>query len=188
LQKRPRRNRFDETLRVTKVTAKMNDSISAREVRLVGENGQQLGIKPVEQAREYAYALDLDLVQVAAEADPPVCRVMDYGKWRYAEERKARERRRNQVEVTFKEVRLRPKIGQHDYEWKRDRMVEFLRQRSKVKLVVLFRGRERERPDRGRELLERMAHDVQGFGHPEGSATFEGRSMTMIIAPDAQPS
>ena len=107
--------------RTPRVSAKINDQIVAHEVRLVGTEGEQLGVTSADDAREYAYARDLDLVEVAAAADPPVCRVMDYGKWRYEEERKARASRRNQVHVSFKEVRLRPKIGQHDYEWKRDR-------------------------------------------------------------------
>src|SRR2546423_1059111 len=113
---------------------------------------------------------------------------MDYGKWRHEEERKARADRRNQTHVSFKEVRLRPRIGEHDYGWKRDRAAEFLRQRSKVKLVVLFRGREREHPERGRALLERMAADMADLGSAEGAATFEGRSMTMVLAPKAAQS
>ena len=172
--------------RTPRVAAKINDEIGAREVRLIGEEGEQLGIRSAEEAREYAYARDLDLVEVAGAVDPPVCRVMDYGKWRYEEERKARANRKNQVQVSFKEVRLRPKIGEHDYEWKRDRAIEFLRGRSKVKLVVLFRGRERERPERGRVLLERMVADVEGFGQAEGAAIFEGRSMTLVLAPKGQ--
>ncbi len=171
--------------RTPRVSAKINDQIGARDVRLIGQEGEQLGILSADDAREYAYARDLDLVEVAAESDPPVCRVMDYGKWRYEEERKARAGRRNQQHVSFKEVRLRPKIAEHDYEWKRDRAAQFLRRRSKVKLVVLFRGREREHPDRGRALLQRMADDVKEFGHAEGTATFEGRSMTMVLAPKA---
>ena len=171
--------------RTPRVSAKINDQITALNVRLVGPDGEQLGIRSVDDAREYAYARDLDLVEVAAVSDPPVCRVMDYGKWRYEEERKARANRRNQTHVSFKEVRLRPKIGEHDYAWKRDRAAEFLRQRSKVKLVVLFRGREREHPERGRVLLERMAADVIELGSAEGAASFEGRSMTMVLAPKA---
>jgi translation initiation factor IF-3 len=170
--------------RTPKVTAKINDQISARNVRLVGIDGEQLGIRPADEARDYAYARELDLVEVAAAADPPVCRVMDYGKWRYEEERKARASRRNQVHVSFKEVRLRPKIGDHDYEWKRNRTIEFLSHRSKVKLVVLFRGREREHPERGRALLERLVDDVKEVGHAEGTAILEGRSMTLVIAPN----
>ena len=168
----------------TRVSARINEQIGVPRVRLIGEDGEQLGIKAVGEAREYAYAHDLDLVEVAAKADPPVCRVMDYGKWRYEEERKARESRRNQIEVTFKEVRMRPKIGAHDYEWKKNRLAGFLRQHSKVKLVVLFRGREREHPERGRALIDRMVEDVRGLGHAEGAAVFEGRSMTVVITPD----
>jgi len=166
------------------VSTKINDEIRAREVRLIGAEGEQLGIRSADEARAYAYARDLDLVVVAGTVEPPVCRVMDYGKWRYEEERKARTNRRNQVHVSFKEVRLRPRIGEHDYEWKRDRAVDFLSHRSKVKLVVPFRGREREHPERGRALLERMADDVKDVGHAEGTAIFEGRSMTLVIAPN----
>jgi translation initiation factor IF-3 len=175
---------FDRTP-TPKAAARINEQIDARDVRLIGVDGEQLGIRSADAARAYAYERDLDLVEVAAGADPPVCRVMDYGKWRYEEERKARANRRNQVHVTFKEVRLRPKIGEHDYAWKRDRAATFLRQRSRVKLVVLFRGREREHPERGRALLQRLADDVQELGVAEGAATFEGRSMTMILAPRA---
>jgi translation initiation factor IF-3 len=167
------------------VSAKINDQITAPEVRLVGPDGEQLGILGADEARDRAYARDLDLVEVAAGSDPPVCRVMDYGKWRYEEERRARASRRNQTHVSFKEVRLRPKTGEHDYAWKRDRAAEFLRQRSKVKLVVLFRGREREHPERGRMLLDRMAAELVEVGTAEGAATFEGRSMTMVLAPKA---
>ena len=172
------------TDRTPRVSAKINDQIAARAVRLIGAEGEQLGIRSADEAREYAFARDLDLVEVAGAVDPPVCRVMDYGKWRYEEERKARASRRNQVHVSFKEVRLRPRIAEHDYEWKRDRAVEFLSHRSKVKLVVLFRGREREHPERGRALLERMAADVKEVGHAEGTAIFEGRSMTLVLAPN----
>jgi translation initiation factor IF-3 len=171
------------TDRTPRVSANINDQIRAREVRLIGAEGEQLGIRSADDARDYAFARDLDLVEVAAAVDPPVCRVMDYSRWRYEEERRVKASRRNQVHVSFKEVRLRPRIGEHDYEWKRDRAVEFLSHRSKVKLVVLFRGREREHPERGRALLERMADDVKDVGHPEGTAIFEGRSMTLVIAP-----
>ena len=170
--------------RTPRVSATINDEIGSREVRLIGAEGEQLGIRSADEARAYAYARDLDLVEVAGNVEPPVCRVMDYGKWHYEEERKARANRKNQVHVSFKEVRLRPKIGEHDYEWKRNRAIEFLQGRSKVKLVVLFRGRERERPERGRALLDRMIADVEEFGHAEGTAIFEGRSMTLVLAPN----
>ena len=179
-----KRRRPPTNTRPPRVTARINEQIDAREVRLIGEAGEQLGVMAADEARTYAYELGLDLVEIAATAEPPVCRAMDYGKWRFEEERSARASRRNQVHVSFKEVQLRPKIGDHDYGWKRDRATEFLQHGSKVKLVVLFRGREREHPERGRVLLERMAEDVKELGHAEGAATFEGRSMTMILAPN----
>jgi translation initiation factor IF-3 len=172
-------------LRPPRVSARINEQIGDGEVRLIGSEGEQLGVMAAEEARAHAYALDLDLVEVAAGAEPPVCRVMDYGKWRFEAERSTRASRRNQVHVSFKEVRLRPKIGDHDYAWKRDRAVEFLGDGSKVKLVVQFRGREREHPERGRALLERMVDDVQELGHAEGAPTFEGRNMMMVLAPNA---
>jgi len=108
---------------------------------------------------------------------------MDYGKWRYEEERRRKASRRHQVHVSYKEVRLRPKIGTHDFAWKREQAAEFLRGRSKVRVVVLFRGREREHPELATALLDRLADEVAEFGHAEGGAVFEGRSMTMILAP-----
>ena len=168
---------------VRRVTARINEQIGARPVRLVAEDGRQLGVMAADEARAYAYERGLDLVEVAAASEPPVCRVLDYGKWRYEEERKLRASRRNQVHVTFKEVRLRPRIGRHDYEWKRDRALEFLRSGSKVKAVVLFRGREREHPERGRELIDRLAADVDEFGRLEGTPVFESRTMTAVLAP-----
>jgi len=174
--------------RPPRVSARINEQIGTREVRLIGEEGEQLGVMPADEARAYAYARELDLVEVAATAEPPVCRVMDYGKWRFEEERTTRANRRNQVHVTFKEVRLRPKIGDHDYGWKRDRAVGFLEDGSKVKLVVQFRGREREHPERCRALLERMVDDVKELGHAEGAPTFEGRNMMMVLTPNGSRS
>jgi len=125
-----------------------NQAIGASSVRLVDEDGTQLGIRPIEQARAYAQDKGLDLVEVAAAADPPVCRVMDYSKFRYEQERKAKQSKRNSTQLSIKEIRVRPKIGAHDYGWKA-RLVEFLEEGCKVKLVVLFRGREREHPEAG---------------------------------------
>ena len=137
---------------VRRVTARINEQIGERPVRLVADDGSQLGVMAADDARAYAYERGLDVVEVAAASDPPVCRVMDYGKWRYEEERKLRQSRRNQVHVSFKEVRMRPKIGAHDYEWKRNQAFAFLEGGSKVKATVFFRGREREHPERGRAL------------------------------------
>jgi translation initiation factor IF-3 len=168
---------------VRRVTARINEQIGARPVRLVAEDGSQLGVMTADEARTYAYDRGLDLVEVAAASDPPVCRAMDYGKWRYEEERKLRANRKNQVHVSFKEVRLRPKVAAHDYEWKRNQALEFLKGGSKVKAVVFFRGREREHPERGRELIDRLAVDVQEVGKLESAPVFESRTMTAVFAP-----
>ena len=168
-----------------RVTARINEQIGNRPVRLVAEDGEQLGVMSADEARAYAYERDLDLVEVAANADPPVCRVLDYGKWRYEEERKLRAALRNQVHVSLKEVQLRPKISSHDYAWKRDRVLEFLRNGSKVKAVVFLRGREREHPERGRDLIARLAEDVKEVGRLEGLPVSEGRTMTAVIGPTA---
>lgn len=167
---------------VRRVTARINEQIDG-DVRLVAEDGSQLGVMSAADARAYAYERSLDLVEVAAGSDPPVCRAMDYGKWRYEEERKLRESRRNQVHVSLKEVRLRPKIATHDYEWKRNQALDFLQDGSKVKAVVFFRGREREHPERGRALIDRLAADIGEAGKLEGTPVFESRTMTAVFAP-----
>jgi translation initiation factor IF-3 len=168
---------------VRRVTARINEQIGAGAVRLVAEDGTQLGVMSADDARAHAYEHGLDLVEVAADSDPPVCRVMDYGKWRYEEERRLRQSRRNQVHVSLKEVRLRPKIGAHDYEWKRKQALHFLQDGSKVKAIVFFRGREREHPERGRQLIDRLAADVDQVGKLEGTPVFESRTMTAVFAP-----
>jgi translation initiation factor IF-3 len=161
----------------------VNDAIRAARVRLIGEEGQQLGIKQTEEARTYAYGKGLDLVEVAAQADPPVAKVMDYGKYRYEQEQKAKQARKNQTQIHVKEIKLRPKIGIHDYETKKGHVVRFLNQRAKVKVTIMFRGREREHPDRGRDLLMRLAEDVKEIGAIETQPLLEGRNMTMVLAP-----
>jgi translation initiation factor IF-3 len=161
----------------------VNDAIRVPRVRLIGEEGQQLGIKPTEEARTYAYGKGLDLVEVAAQADPPVAKVMDYGKYRYEQEQKAKQARKNQTQIHVKEIKLRPKIGIHDYETKKGHVVRFLNQRAKVKVTIMFRGREREHPDRGRDLLMRLADDVKELGVIETQPLLEGRNMTMVMAP-----
>ena len=163
--------------------SRINEDIRVQQVRLVDEKGGQLGVKPIKEALDYAHEKDLDLVEVAAQADPPVARVMDYGKYRYEQEQKAKQARRNQVQIHVKEIKLRPKIGQHDYETKMGHVVRFLNQRAKVKVTIMFRGREREHPDRGRDLLMRLAEDVRGLGTIETQPLLEGRNMTMVLAP-----
>jgi translation initiation factor IF-3 len=163
--------------------ARINDAIRVPRVRLVDEDGRQLGVKTSDEAREYAYSKNLDLVEVAAQADPPVARVMDYGKYRYEQEQKAKLARKHQSQIHVKEIKLRPKIGIHDYETKKGHVVRFLNQRAKVKVTIMFRGREREHPDRGRDLLMRLADDVKELGIIETQPLLEGRNMTMVMAP-----
>jgi translation initiation factor IF-3 len=162
---------------------RINEAIRVPRVRLIGEEGQQLGIKTSDDARTYAYGKGLDLVEVAAQADPPVAKVMDYGKYRYELEQKAKAARKNQTQINVKEIKLRPKIGVHDYETKRGHVVRFLNQRAKVKVTIMFRGREREHPDRGRDLLMRLSEDVKEIGAIETQPLLEGRNMTMVLAP-----
>jgi translation initiation factor IF-3 len=152
----------------------------------VDDDGTQLGVRALDEARAYAEEKGLDLVEVAAAADPPVCRVMDYAKFRYREEQKAKQSRKNRTQISLKEIRLRPKIGVHDYGWKKRRLVEFLEARSKVKVVLLLRGRERDHPERGRALLERLALEVTELGQVEAAPMLEGRSMIMVLAPRTQ--
>jgi translation initiation factor IF-3 len=166
------------------VSARINEQIGAPRLRVVTEDGVQVGVLPRADALAYAVEHGLDLVEVAADAEPPVCRVIDYGRWRYDEERRLRATQRNQSHGGPKEVRLRPRISSHDYEWKRDQALEFLRDRASVKVVVLFRGREREHPEAGRRLLARLAEDVRELGHVQGRESFEGRTMTVILAPN----
>jgi translation initiation factor IF-3 len=152
-------------------------------VRLIDENGEQLGLKTTDEAREYAYSKNLDLVEVAAQADPPVCRVMDYGKYRYELEQKAKLARKHQTQINVKEIKLRPKIGIHDYDTKKGHVERFLNQRAKVKVTIMFRGRETTHPERGRDLLMRLAEDVQEIGVVESQPVLDGRNMTMVLAP-----
>jgi translation initiation factor IF-3 len=182
LRPRSRRSTFEPPRRPEPQT-RINDAIRVPRVRLIDENGEQLGIKSTDDAREYAYSRNLDLVEVAAQADPPVARVMDYGKYRYELEQKAKLARKHQTQINVKEIKLRPKIGQHDYETKRGHVQRFLNQRAKVKVTIMFRGREREHPDRGRDLLMRLAEDVKDIGMIETQPLLEGRNMTMVLGP-----
>jgi translation initiation factor IF-3 len=157
--------------------------IRAPKVRLIGENGEQLGIKDSDEAREYAWGKNLDLVEVAAQADPPVAKVMDYGKYRYEQEQKAKLARKHQVSVNVKEIKLRPKIGEHDYNTKKGHVERFLNQRAKVKVTIMFRGREQSHPERGRDLLMRLAEDVKEIGQIESPPLQDGRNMVMMLGP-----
>jgi len=152
-------------------------------VRLIDESGGQLGVFSLREALATAQARDLDLVEVAPQADPPVCRMMDYGKFLYQHAKKERGARRAQKSVEVKEVRLRPKIGEHDRIFKTKRMRDFIEDGSRVKVRVRFRGREITHPEIARRLLERIADDLADVATPEGKPAMEGRSMLMILAP-----
>src|SRR2546423_9578512 len=162
---------------------RINDAIRASQVRLIGENGEQLGIKPTREALEYAFSKNLDLVEVAAQADPPVAKVMDWGKYRYEQEQKAKLARKHQTQINVKEIKLRPKIGLHDYNTKKAHVERFLNQRAKVKVTIMFRGRETTHPERGRDLLMRLAEGVQENGQIESQPLLDGRNMVMVLAP-----
>lgn len=153
------------------------------EVRLVGAAGEQVGIVGIEEALRMAMEADLDLVEVAPEAKPPVCKIMDYGKFKYEAAVKAREARKNQVNTVIKEMKLRPKIDLHDYVTKKGHIERFLSQGDKVKITIMFRGREQSRPELGYKLLQRLASDIGEVAVIESSPLQDGRNMTMVLAP-----
>ncbi len=153
------------------------------EVRLIGADGEQVGVIPTEQALERAQAEDLDLVEVAPEAKPPVARLLDYSKYKYEQEQKAKAARKHQQQVNVREIKLRPKIADHDYETKKGHVERFLRNQDKVKVTIMFRGREQAHPERGRALLERLHEDVSELATIESEPLQEGRNMSMLLAP-----
>lgn len=153
------------------------------EVRLVGPNGEQVGIVRIDDALRLARESDLDLVEVAPMARPPVAKLMDYGKFKYESAQKARESRRNQGNTVIKEMKLRPKIDAHDYETKKGHVVRFLRAGDKVKITIMFRGREQSRPELGFNLLKKLAEDVIEDGTVESQPRQDGRNMLMVLAP-----
>jgi translation initiation factor IF-3 len=163
--------------------ARINENIRASQVRLIDDDGSQLGIKPTKEAMQYAFDKGLDLVEVASQADPPVARVMDYGKYRYEQEQKAKLARKHQTQINVKEIKLRPKIGIHDYNTKKGHVQRFLNQRAKVKVTIMFRGRETTHPERGRDLLLRLAEDVKEIGQIESQPLLDGRNMVMVLGP-----
>jgi translation initiation factor IF-3 len=177
---RPRR-RFDQ--RPQEPTTRINDAIRVPQIRLIGADGEQIGIKSTDEALKYAWDMNLDLVEVAPDAKPPVCRVMDYSKYKYEQEQKAKLARKHQSTITIKEIKLRPKIDPHDYATKKGHVVRFLKNRDKVKVTIMFRGREMTHPDRGRQLLLKLADEVQELGIVESAPLQDGRNMVMMLAP-----
>jgi len=162
---------------------RVNGYIRAPEVRVVAPDGSQVGIKKIREALWLADQLGLDLVEVAPDANPPVCRLMDYGKYKYELSVKAREARKKQTRTVIKEVKFKPKIGEHDYLIKQRRTIEFLEEGDKVKVTIWFRGREAQRPELGLRILDRLAGEVAEVGVVEQTPAQEGRNMTMVLGP-----
>jgi translation initiation factor IF-3 len=170
------------------VEPRINDRIRVPEVRLVGPNGEQIGVTRIEDAIRMAQENDLDLVEVAPEARPPVAKIMDYGKFKYQEALKARENRRSQVNAVVKEMKLRPRIESHDYDTKKSHIERFLLGGDKVKVTIMFRGREQSRPEMGYKLLARLAEDLAEVSMVEFAPKQDGRNMVMVLAPNSRKS
>ena len=165
---------------------RINEAIRVPQVRLIGADGEQIGVKDRDDALEFAWNQNLDLVEVAADARPPVCRVMDYSKYKYEQEQKAKLARKHQNVIVIKEIKLRPKVGVHDYETKKGHVVRFLKNYDKVKVTIMFRGREMTHPEKGRELLLRLAADLKEIAVIESEPLQDGRNMVMMLAPSKQ--
>ena len=162
---------------------RINDRIRVPEVRLIGEDGKQIGIVKTPEALSYAQDRDLDLVEVAPEARPPVCRVLDYSKYKYEQAQKQKAARRHQQQITVREIKFRPKIAQNDYDTKKGHVSRFLKNKDKVKITIMFRGREVTHPERGTALLDRLAGELSELAVVEQSPVQDGRNMTMLLAP-----
>jgi len=162
---------------------RVNRRIKAREVRVIDPDGKQLGIMPLDEALNSALEMDLDLVEVATKSDPPVCRIMDYGKFKYQQSKKSQESRKKQVVIHLKEIKLRPKTDEHDFQFKVRHMERFLKEGNKVKVSMIFRGREIMHPDIGEKILQRVIEFTKELGIVEQAPKKEGRAMNMILAP-----
>jgi translation initiation factor IF-3 len=163
---------------------RINDRIRAREVRLVAADGEQIGIKPLPEALAMAREQELDLVEVADKANPPVCRIMDYGKYKYEAAQRAKESRRKSTNIVVKEMKYRPKIGQGDFDTKTRKVEEFLSEGHKVKVTIMFRGREMQHPELGKKILDNVAETVSDVARVEVFPKLDGRNMIMVLAPD----
>ncbi|MEI2817995.1 MAG: translation initiation factor IF-3 [Microthrixaceae bacterium] len=163
---------------------RINERIRARDVRLIDRDGAQLGIKPLPEALSIARAAELDLVEVADKANPPVCRIMDYGKYKFEAQQRAKESRKRATNIVVKEMKYRPKIGGGDFDTKTRKVAQFLSEGHKVKLTIMFRGREMQHPELGRRILDRVAEEVADLGKVEVTPRQDGRNMTMVLGPD----
>jgi translation initiation factor IF-3 len=164
-------------------TTRINERIRVPEVRLIDETGGQVGIMKTQEALRYAQSKDLDLVEVAPEAKPPVCRVLDYSKYKYEQAQKQKAARKHQTQINVREIKFRPKIAQHDYDTKKGHVIRFLNGRDKVKVTIMFRGREMAHPERGEQLLNRLAEELGELAVVEQRPQQDGRNMVMMLAP-----
>jgi translation initiation factor IF-3 len=164
-------------------TTRINERIRVPEVRLIDDEGNQIGVLKTADALIFAQERDLDLVEVAPEARPPVCRVLDYSKYKYEQAQKIKQARKHQQQITVREIKFRPKIAQHDYDTKKHHVERFLRHKDKVKVTIMFRGREVTHPERGTAILDRLAEELSELGVVEQRPMQEGRNMTMMMAP-----
>jgi translation initiation factor IF-3 len=178
---RPPNRKGDAPISTT--DARINERIRAREVRLVGHDGEQIGVKPLPEALHIAREHDLDLVEVAPNANPPVCKIMDFGKFKYEQDVRRKESRRKTSNVVIKEMKFRPKIDEHDYSTKTKHVERFLNEGSKVKITIMFRGREMAHPELGKKILDRIAEQVKDVGNVEAAPRVDGRNMLMVLAP-----
>ncbi|HEX2031346.1 MAG TPA: translation initiation factor IF-3 [Actinomycetota bacterium] len=166
---------------------RINERIRAPEVRLVGPDGTQIGIVSIQEALRRARDSDLDLVEVAAQANPPVCRIMDYGKYKYERAMRQKEARKKQARIEVKEIKFRPKIDRHDYETKKGHVLRFLAAGARVKVTIMFRGREMAHTELGQRILDRLVEDLDGLATVEQPSKLDGRNMVMVIAPVKRP-
>ncbi|MBJ7472086.1 MAG: translation initiation factor IF-3, partial [Solirubrobacteraceae bacterium] len=164
-------------------TTRINERIRVPEVRLIDENGEQVGILPTDQALRMAQDRDLDLVEVAAQSRPPVCRILDYSKYKYEQAQKQKAARKHQTTIVLREIKFRPKIAQHDYDTKKGHVERFLLHKDKVKVTIMFRGREVTHPERGQMILERLAEELEEIAQVDQRPQQDGRNMTMMLSP-----
>jgi len=183
LQHKKHKNRDQPQGAQISTEPRINDRIRTPQIRLIGYTGDQVGVVDIDTALKMADEVGLDLVEIAPDANPPVCKIMDFGKYKYEIAQKAREARQNQTHIVVKEVRMRPKIENHDYETKRAHIEKFLKGGDKVKVTMQFRGREQTRPELGFKLLQRLAEDVALVAFVEFAPKQEGRNMTMVLGP-----
>jgi translation initiation factor IF-3 len=167
-------------------TTRINERIRVPQVRLIGADGEQLGIVEIGDALKRAQEAELDLVEVAPGSKPPVTRLLDYSKYKYEQEQKQKQARKHQQQVNIREIKLRPKIATHDYETKKGHVERFLKHRDKVKVTIMFRGREQAHPQRGRDLLQKLFEDLDGLATIESAPLQEGRNMSMLLGPSKE--